>query len=1013
RSGRATNPWHPQFWTRLSIISPDVPQPDRQMFDTSELHEHDQFWYRVVAVDAHGNRSAPSAPHVGTVDDICAPPPPICPIALPGHTAVCDLWVLLGDTVTVNLYRKFWPDTLPLLVGRVPAASWDWANWQDTYVPPHETKFFYEIRAEDEAGNLSTPSPMITRTLGAGLGGDLGTPIITGTTMIRTGGQFQTTVSWTASAGSNLQAFYIYRSEGEEQPGSVAEMEQVGKLDAVLPPGESGEQSYQYVDSEDLEGNKIYWYAVEARGNFATPVASEPYAVRFIVLGAEGARVIEPIPLIAQAVADGVLLQTATDRCCIIYLRSRDGVKDFSQITPIVYSDRYLDTDVRAGDTAFYQALLIDAGRFSGGAMNWNTTSGEIVGASPVVQANIPGLPALPPPNPQAPPAQQPLPAKAPTELRFGANWPVRVRAYDAGTTLADASGDGAILLEVAPGDRRQVWVQFDHLQIDVNGNVLGVNPGGSAQVMINPGMTVNFPDRLTYLLNNLMLNPSGATADVLLVFNRGGLTRWQMGATGPGNPLPPLLTNVTIGDQSLRWQQTITPPAANNCSQPASALTHLFAVADSPLLVAPTAPFTWNEGGITFGATCTLYRERFSGLTIDPGYIRDYRNDHLFQPSYTSASATYSVTAGLNGIWTESGEHTYTAAWPYAFQITSASRSFTFTNGKIGQGVLTNGSLAFSYATTIDNIPTTTYHGAFSELTLGNGGAVYGPVSGDEVRWTAFSIDEPTYYLYLPSATAAFPPAAGWTVPKGNPVSGVEGDGIANPGLNARERALHWALCPTSTGASLQELTFPENAQSKLDLYIRRSRGSGRADMTPASEVLGTVSGYNTSFTRFAQSWLSNLSMASGISGRIVLPYPADVEFEFSSMLLDAAGCVDKGDVLPVPQTLAYWGVEMLPRALDFRIADITANGPVEKLWVLGEYTINNLARVDGAASDPQVEIDVSFNPQGTFHDSDIFVEDTVYAVDEFYTVMKELRLSDYNAGNPANSENPAWDAS
>ena len=89
---------------------------------------------------------------------------------------------------------------------------------------------------------------------------------------------------------------------------------------------------------------------MEARGNFATPVASEPYAVRYIALGAEGVRVIEPIPLLAQVVADGVLLQTATDRCCIIYLRSRDGVKDFTQITPIVYSDRYLDTDVRAGD---------------------------------------------------------------------------------------------------------------------------------------------------------------------------------------------------------------------------------------------------------------------------------------------------------------------------------------------------------------------------------------------------------------------------------------------------------------------------------------------------------------------------------------------------------------------------------------------------------------------------------------------------------------------------------------
>src|SRR4029453_3659321 len=136
-------------------------------------------------------------------------------------------------------------------------------------------------------------------------------------------------------------------------------------------------------------------------------------------------------------------------------------------------------------------------------------------------------------------------------------------------------------------------------------------------------------------------------------------------------------------------------------------------------------------------------------------------------------------------------------------------SRSFTYAGGKLSEGLLANGSLAFDYATTIDNTPVTTFHGTFSELTLGNGAALYGSIPGDAVNWAAFSIDEPTYYLYVPSAVVAFPPAVGWTVPKGNPLSGVPGDGISNPGLNARERDLHWAVCP-QTGASLQELTFP-----------------------------------------------------------------------------------------------------------------------------------------------------------------------------------------------------------
>ncbi|RIK50450.1 MAG: hypothetical protein DCC57_12095, partial [Chloroflexi bacterium] len=1019
RSDRATRPWHPQFWALRDQSSPDVPASSQQLVDDASdvggLQEHDMYWYRVVSIDKHGNRSAPSAPLYAAVDDICAPAPPVCPIAPPGQTAICDRWVFLDDTAVVNVYRKFSKDDLPLLVDRVRIENWDWYTWQDEYVPPHETDFFYEVRAEDEVGNLSEPSFTLTRTLGIGLGGPLGTPIITGTVMTKVGGDYHATIWWAASGGSNLREFKIYRSQGESAPASVAEMSQIDTV--PVEGGSATPQTYSYVNNVSLSPNEIYWYAVAASGPFSADAPSEPYATRYIELGPEAARVISPLGMDVELVAEGVQITVYSDYCCFVILRSRTGSGDFTQITPVIHSGSYLDRDVRAGEPAFYQALRIDAGALDGPNIDWNNATGEILAASAVIQAPIPSLPALPPPNPQAPPPPSPLPPSAPNVLHFGPNWTVQVRSYDAGSTPADASGDGAVLLEVAPGDFRPTWVQFDHIQFDANGNVLAVNPGGNVQVMINAGMVVQFPDRLTYLLNNLTLDQNGGVADVALVGYGPGLTRWDMSGGGAGEPKAAVQAGVRIANPSLQWTQPVTPPADHDCTQPDDTLTFLFAVTDWPLLIVPTQPFTVTESGINFGATCTLYRDRFSGEKrpgepIPANLIRDARNDYFLQLSYTASSATYTVVDGLSGAWSSSGDHSHRTAWPYGFKITSAARAFALTNGRLGEGTVSNGSLQFDYATTIDPTQVASYNGTFSELTLGNNGAIYGQITGDSVNWTAFTIDEPQYSLYVPAALTPATPDSSWTVVRGHPASGVPGDGRNNPGLNARERALHWLLCPT-IGAPMNLLTFPANAQSKLDLYIRRSGVSGRADMTPDSEVAGPVSGYDTRFTRFAQSWLSNLPLQSGIAGRILLPYPSDVEFNFAALLLDQNGCVDKGDVLPNEEILAYWQIGLLPLAVDFRTAAIGPTGPVEKLWVLGEYTINNLARVDGGEQDPAVEIDVAFNPNGTFYDSDIFVQDTVYYVDGFYTVMSDLRLSDYDVNNPANSENPAWDAS
>lgn len=429
-----------------------------------------------------------------------------------------------------------------------------------------------------------------------------------------------------------------------------------------------------------------------------------------------------------------------------------------------------------------------------------------------------------------------------------------------------------------------------------------------------------------------------------------------------------------------------------------------------------PIDAFSATERGLSFGATCTLYRDRFSAIArpgepIPAGDILEYRNDRFFDASASGTGATFSRAAGVSGSWLSNAEHSYTTAWPFGFSITSSERSFSLADHQLSAGNIGAGTLSFDYARQIDPLNTNTFSGSFNSLDILPGGAISGAISSAAVlNWSAFDLPDTSvnFSLYAPAIVTASPPARAWVVSAGAAGSGVAGNGRNNPGLNAFDRDIGWSVCPNLLPSNV---TFSENDGSRVDLYIRRSGVSGRVDFTPDPEISTRVSGYDTAFSRFAHSWLSNLGLESGIAGRFVLPYPADISLDFDSLLLDAAGCIDSGTVLPERKELAYWHLGLIPLSVDLRPETLSINDMWEarsrnfRLWITGDYEIPHLNRAEGRPSD-LVELEASFAPDGNFLDSEIYADEVVYALDGFYTVLKDLRLSDYPS-----REAPAWD--
>jgi hypothetical protein len=788
----------------------------------------------------------------------------------------------------------------------------------------------------------------------------------------------------------------------------------------------------------------LYWYRVASVSENGTVVESEAYPARLIEVSALGDRPLGSFVLTMEENNSGVTSQKAViiswqydgnggqqfdgDDCCFIVFRSRDGVNDWTQVSDIIAGYEYRDIDQSARGIVSYQVLQMDAGKVVNGVIDRSGATGEIVAASEIDVWAWQGVPAFA--NYTAPGGPGELRGLPPV-LRFGA-WDVTVENYTVGSTLSDLSGRGIVTLtpNAATGPVN-VRVDFDNVQaaapVAGASSVTAILAGGSATVGIEPNFDVDRSGRFRYQLSNLNLTPTGATAEVTVTGLRGALRFWDV-TDNVASAINGTLGTLAMADEDLGWATTVTLPPNNNCSTPAPDVAWMFAHADYPVLFIPTANFQITHDKITLPTSCTIYRpnrysgERRSGIPIPSGESLAIHNDRFLNALYNSTQAAeLRASDGLSGTWASTTNFSYETAWPHGVMVQSSDWLFKFSNGEMAGGRIANATITVRYANAINPSQFDDFTGTAAQLLIGPNGALAGfvtPAANEKIAWAAFRLEDPAeqnrFELYVPGAVAPTLPAEAWPASFGEAATQLPPyrGGTVEPGLNADDRPLVWALCPLTT-SPLSALFTPNLPAREVDLYIRRSGVTGLVNITPASPVNTTIAGvglqpgYSTQITRFGQAWFSNTPVDSGIAGNFFLPMPSNVTLEFVELLLDADGCMDKGALLPQQKTLSWWQVGMLPLSVDLR--EETAAPGVYKLWVLGDYAINNLTRVDDPES-ATVEIDVSFNADGGFNSSNLFTQDVVYAVDGFYTVLSGLRLSNYNKANPAASEDPQW---
>jgi large repetitive protein len=164
-------------------------------------------YYKVVALDAAGNRSNVSTAASVTVPDSSAPTAPTALTATAGSGSVSLAWQAATDDVGVTGYRVYRTSTSPAVVA--PANLVGTAT-TTTYVdgPPSDGTWYYTVVAVDGAGNAGPAAPTASATFS---GPDVAAPSQVGSVSAAVDGA-TVTLTWAAATDNvGVTGYEVFR----------------------------------------------------------------------------------------------------------------------------------------------------------------------------------------------------------------------------------------------------------------------------------------------------------------------------------------------------------------------------------------------------------------------------------------------------------------------------------------------------------------------------------------------------------------------------------------------------------------------------------------------------------------------------------------------------------------------------------------------------------------------------------------------------------------------------------
>ncbi len=988
-------------------------------------------WYRVVARDAAGNRSAPSQAAYAIIHDTLAPSqldifPTTCANPVDPTNSQCVN--IITDAISLRLNCRFSPGGEELFLTDIDASQFAGLDWVATikniYQPPlHLKDVACRVILSDVYGNLSgiDDFPAFFVDIDADTPDQLAQPMITQIESVYEGpGNWAATIRWEMAAHPLLGEFVVER-QGSDGTQNFA---------GIDPEKRS------FVDS-NVDQDAEYTYRVHAVPSAAgvNETISEPRAHR--ILSGEERPLTEltwtglspawdggtgTASLLADAtpiVTDGIIHYAV--------FRSLHESSDYLQITPVLQT---------TGSAIFYQDTSAQRGCYWYVVVSFRTRDGEPNGYTEARQPGGCSQPAdIHTPGPVADPPAFPLAACRPAahgnapayNFYFGGGFQVALEGINEnfpGPT--DVRGAGWLLVETEE-ETIPVPMSFSGLTVDKNGYVCSGTAVVDLSTLTGGGLWVQAPGGWPYQITSITLQPWYGGAN----WAEASLDIFSGDAFTVGDALGDASQRLAVTSarmtNNLRFNRMILfAGGGKGCDHPSLR----FRLETLPMEVIPTGVVQISETELTMASSCTRYVDRYNSsypMLASPytgAADTRFANERVLATGLTGG-ATSITAAGLDGSFSTGAALEWYAAYPFAFHgQTNSGLSLTIADNHISGGTMGAGTVEVRYHQTVDASQQATVQGSFAGLTIGPDGDLSAAVTLAGVDWDAFAIPNAPWDFYQGPVTTSGLPASHngsgvaesvmWAshptqaAPVAIPGGSLPGE--MEPGFNRRQAAatLAWANCGDNA--------IFDNVS--MDAYLRRSGMTQRHIPLYSADAEMQVHGYEFRPERFDLHFLDNALLESDIRGFVHLPFPSDVDVHLVDIWLtgdlnnpgnEEAACIGGGRIPDDEQehTLDFWEVQSRFASAEFR----QTLGQPTILWFLGD--IHDLPHLTVGDNDAVLPAELAFDPDGNFHDdprSGPKYDRPDYRFQRFPYLLERFRLSDwYNVGS---AQAPVWAA-